>query len=330
MKKSTSPGWRLISFLILLAGITGCSKQETQVPDLSIYPFTGVTMTSAQTGGLILSDGGAEVSDKGICYNTQPLPTLSGDHVSVGPGSGLFSIILTGLNPDTRYYVRGYATNEAGTAYSAQLILQTMYGTMTDRDSNIYQTVRIGDQVWMAENLRVTHFMNGAPIPNRTDYTQWAQVDNGAFCWYANDYEIYGQYYGALYNSYALTDPRGLCPDGWHIPRIGEWDTLVSQLGGLAVAGGKLKSAFTAYLQPPCWIPPNYMGTNESGFSAFPGGVRSYVDGIFTGESAYGYWWSVTPDTTGIDVIGLATNSEAVFRLVFNHQSGASVRLLQD
>ncbi|MBN1199069.1 MAG: hypothetical protein JXA23_06940 [Bacteroidales bacterium] len=330
MRKETSPGWSIAIFLIGLFLIAACKKKEPTIPVVTIDPLTEVTTTSARGGGLILSDGGAEVVARGICYNTQPLPTVSDSTVPAGSGSGTFSVTLTGLTPNTRYYVRTYATNETGTGYSDALILQTMFGTVTDSDGNSYQTVRIGDQEWMAENLKVTRFRNGAAIPNRTDYSQWAQLNTGAYCWYANDYEMFGQYYGALYNSYTLTDPRGLCPDGWRIPTIGDWDTLVNQLGGLAVAGGKLKSALTGLYQLPCWIPPNYMGTNESGFSAFPGGVRSYMEGIFIGEGSNGYWWSATPDSTGINVIGLVTNSAAVFHVLFNPTSGASVRCVKD
>lgn len=330
MTKKTSPGWYISSFLIGLTLIAGCKKKETTFPVVTIDPLTEVTTASARGGGLILSDGGAEVIARGICYNTQSLPTVLNNNIPAGSGSGTFSVTLTSLTPNTRYYVRAYATNEAGTGYSDQLILQTMFGTVTDIDGNSYQTLRIGDQEWMAENLKVTHFMNGAAIPNRMDYSQWAQLTTGAYCWYANDYEMLGQYYGALYNSYALTDPRGLCPDGWHIPTIGEWDTLFNQLGGALIAGGKLKSALTGLYQHPYWIPPNYLGTNESGFSAFPGGFRSYMEGIYSGLGPSGYWWSSTPDSVSIRGIWLNTNSASVYQELFHHNSGLSVRCVKD
>ncbi|TSA23816.1 MAG: hypothetical protein D4R67_12900 [Bacteroidetes bacterium] len=318
----------LIVFVFL--GAAGCKKKETTIPVVVTDPLSSVTTTSARGGGLVLDNGGGEILARGICWSVQPSPTVADGNATAGSGMGYFTATLTGLTPDTRYYVRTYATNEVGTGYSDQLILQTMFGTVKDIDGNTYQTVHIGVQEWMAQNLKVTHFNNGVALPNITDYAQWAQLTSGAFAWYGNDYQTYGQYYGALYNWYALTDPRSICPDDWHIPSVEEWDTLFYQLGGALVAGGKLKSALTALYQHPYWIPPNYLGTNESGFSAFPGGFRSYIEGVFSGLGPSGYWWSSTPDTLDIKGIWLSTNSANAFTGLFNRNSGASVRCVRD
>jgi len=319
----------IINIVIILL-VTGCKKTGTDVPAVTINPLINVTTTMAGGGGLVISDGGAEIIERGICWSLQQSPTVLDGKASAGAGAGSFSVTLAGLTPDTRYYVRTYATNEAGTGYSDQLILQTMFGTVKDFDGNVYHTIRIGGQEWMAENLKAKHYRNGTAIPNKTDYLQWAQLTSGAYCWYANDYTVLGQYYGALYNWYAINDSAGICPEGWHVPDIEEWDTMFYQLGGDLVAGGKLKSALTDLYQQPYWLAPNYYGTNESGFSAFPGGFRSFIDGVFSGLGPTGFWWSSTPDSVDIKGIALSTTSAAAFHELINRKTGVSVRCVKD
>lgn len=160
-------------------------------------------------------------------------------------------------------------------------------GTVTDIDGNVYQTVTIGTQVWMAENLKVTHYRNGDAIPNVTDNGTWSGLTTGAYCAYNND-ENNVATYGRLYNWYAVADSRNIAPAGWHVPTDEEWQTLVDYLGGSSVAGGKLKETGTAH-----WNSPNEGATNESGFTALPGGYR-YDSGLFVNMGDYAYFWSST------------------------------------
>jgi len=323
--------FKLLAATLITATITGsCKKKEPTIPSVVMDPLSSVTTTSASGGGLIIDDGGASIVSRGLCWNTNSGPTITDGNAPAGSGMGSFSATLTGLTATTRYYVRAYATNEAGTGYSSELILQTMAGTVTDVDGNVYQTVGIGPMEWMAENLKVTHYRNGAGIPKITDYNQWAGSKVGAYTWYANDKEMYGKYYGALYNWFAVNDSAGLCPEGWHIPSAAEWDTTFYALGGDAVAGGKLKSTLTNLYQQPYWFLPNYYGTNESGFNALPGGFRSFIEGAFSGLSASGIWWSSTPDSIDIKGTFLTTNSGAAFRELINRNTGASVRCVKD
>jgi uncharacterized protein (TIGR02145 family) len=159
--------------------------------------------------------------------------------------------------------------------------------TVTDIDGNNYPVVKIGDQIWMAEDLRVTTYPNGTPIPHVTDNTAWANLadDNtsDAYCFYNNDNTTD---YGALYTYAAAI---GVCPDGWHLPTDTEWTELTDYLGGTSVAGGKMKETGTSH-----WNSPNTGATNESGFSAIPGGIRSGFDGTFSQLGNYSYWWSAT------------------------------------
>jgi uncharacterized protein (TIGR02145 family) len=161
---------------------------------------------------------------------------------------------------------------------------------MTDQNGNTYKTITIGTQTWMAENLRVTKYRNGDPIPNVTDNTAWATLTTGAYCnWVntANKDDIAS--YGRLYNWYAASDSRNIAPLGWHLPTDAEWTTLITYLGGETVAGGKMKETCSTL-----WYSPNTGATNESGFTALPSGFRYNSDGVFDYLGSFGNWWSST------------------------------------
>jgi uncharacterized protein (TIGR02145 family) len=196
-------------------------------------------------------------------------------------------------------------------------------GIVTDYDNNLYNTVKIGTQAWMAENLKTTKYNDGTAIPDATDGSAWASINSPAYCWYNNDTGN-KNIYGALYNWYAVNTGK-LCPAGWHVPTDAEWTTLTNYLGGLSIAGGKLKESGTTH-----WTTPNTGATNETGFTAFPAGAR-YNDGVFYGVGTGGYWWCAT----GYDV------TFAWRRLIYNNDSsvgpgngykeiGFSVRCVRD
>lgn len=161
------------------------------------------------------------------------------------------------------------------------------YVTMTDQDGNEYETITIGTQTWMAENLRTTHYRNGEDIPEVTDNTAWTRLSTGAYCNYNNTRNSDTiATYGRLYNWYAVSDSRNICPKGWHVPTNEDWITLTTYLGGDSVAGGKMKETRTAH-----WKNPNTGASNESGFTALPGGGRN-ENGVLSGIGSDGYWWS--------------------------------------
>ena len=181
--------------------------------------------------------------------------------------------------------------------------------------------VKIGQQVWMAQNLNVDKFRNGDPIPEAKSEEEWIKAGNNkqaAWCYYNND-SSNGTKYGKLYNWYAVNDPRGLAPKGWHIPSDKEWDVLTN---GKFQAGAKMKSK-------EGW---NYNGngTNSSGFSGLPGGYRG-SNGAFSPISLYGYWWSSTENVTS-DAWDrrLSYNSGIVDRASISKGMGFSVRCLRD
>ena len=143
-------------------------------------------------------------------------------------------------------------------------------------------------QSWMTKNLDVATYRNGDPIPKVTDNAAWAALTTGAYCYYNNDSATYAATYGKLYNWYAVNDPRGLAPEGWHVPTDFDWTTLENCLGGAAVAGGAMKETGTIH-----WTTPNTGATNISGWAGLPGGTRS-GGGAFSSVGNNGYWWSST------------------------------------
>jgi uncharacterized protein (TIGR02145 family) len=160
-------------------------------------------------------------------------------------------------------------------------------------DENCLASIVVCNQVWTVKNLDVTTYRNGDAIPQVTNPAAWASLTTGAWCYYFND-PANGASYGKLYNWYAVNDPRGLAPAGWHIPTLAEWETLVDCLGGMYVAGGKLKETDTTH-----WLDPNTAATNETGFTALPGNMRSGTGEFrptiatpFLGIS--GNWWTIS------------------------------------
>jgi len=233
------------------------------------------------------------------------------------------------------------ATCGADSVHNASLA----YGSMTDQDGNVYKTIQIGTQTWMAENLKTAHYRYGNPIPVVTDNTTWATLINGATCWYDNDSASYDCPYGRLYNGYAVVDPRNVCPVGWHVPSNLEWEVLIKYLDSTAyndplysyalvseTANHKLKNASSQYWPGGYfpgggvkkWLQP---GDNSAGFSALPGGQRFHY-GTFDGlGSYYDFSGGVTsyPAVSNLDWIQLYGQGQVV-----GSTAGSSVRCIKD
>jgi uncharacterized protein (TIGR02145 family) len=188
------------------------------------------------------------------------------------------------------------------------------YGTMTDQKGNVYKTVTLGKQTWMAENLRTTNYNDGAAIPNVTDNDEWKTLTTGAYCTYNNTTSTNTLVtYGRLYNWYTVNTGK-LAPEGWHVATDEDWNTLTITLGGESIAGGKLK---------------------EIGFTALPGGYRNYFDGTFSNVGSDGYWWSATEHFNEINWYRNAwyrriTTSPMMIRTSYYIESGFSVRCVKD
>jgi uncharacterized protein (TIGR02145 family) len=204
------------------------------------------------------------------------------------------------------------------------------YGTMTDQEGNVYKTIVIGTQEWMAENLNTSIYRNGDAIPTNLDDAAWQNTTSGAWAYYNND-ASYACPYGKLYNWYTCVDARQLCPTGWHVPTDPEWTVLTNYLGGQGVAGGKMKTSGIINANTGLWYMPNAEATNSSGFSGAPGWQR-YSDGGFDDLiDYYGFWWSSSVDgTTGAWRRYLGYDNGVAGSESDNKRDGVSVRCLRD
>jgi uncharacterized protein (TIGR02145 family) len=192
---------------------------------------------------------------------------------------------------------------------------------VTDIDGNFYPSIILGTQEWMQKNLAVTKYRNGNALVNAVTNSSW-NTTNGAYGIYGGS-DVNNTNYGKLYNWYAVNDTRGLCPTGWHVPTTIEWNAMEDYLGGVSVAGGKLKTI-------DGWNSPNLGATNESGYTGLPGGYR-FTDGTYLFNLQLGQWWTSTnSNTTTAHASRLFYQNAAVLKSTYDKKIGSSVRCLKD
>lgn len=280
------------------------------------------------SGGIVTNPGGMPITNMGLCWSKDPAPTIDDfkgafKKEAANVFNNNYIIELESLQPSTTYYVRAYAINEVGIGYGNELSFTTPAAAVTDHDGNFYSAVTIGSQVWTVENLETTHYSNGDVIAHLTDRMEWLNTNSGAWDYYASD-NSFNQPYGKLYNWFAVTDPRNVCPTGWHVPSDSEWSTLINFLGGMDAASVKLQEAGQVH-----WS-MNGAGTNTSGFTALPGGS---VSGDFYSNpiGISGLFWSVTVND-GSTAWGyhLTSNLTSVIRFPYVYRYGLSVRCLKN
>ena len=309
------------------------------LPTITSTAVSSITSTSASSGGNITSDGGANITTKGVCWSTNANPTIALSTKTVdGTGIGVFTSAISALVANTTYYARAYATNSSGTNYGNEVSFTTAASTaltVTDIDGNIYQTVAICNQIWTKKNLNVTKYRNGDVIPQVTDPTEWGNLTTGAWCYTIDNAtnqpsQSSSLVYGKLYNWYAVNDPRGLAPSGYHIPTTTEWTTLTNCLGGSSIAGGKMKESGTNH-----WNSPNTGATNSSGFTSLPSGYKNNY-GMLVGSTAM-FWSSSLINTNLANYVWMFSDynyTDSVLQTTWppnsNVKSGCSVRCLKD
>lgn len=239
---------------------------------------------------------------------------------------------VLGLIANTQYYFRARAYNEIGTSENSEInFTQTTYDVI-DYDGNVYDIITIGTQQWFVQNLKVTHYRDGTPIPNLTLDDEWVADRDGAYCWYDNNIANKATY-GALYNSHALRNTHGLAPFGWRTPTQDDWETLCDFVGNLYTAGGQLKEVGLDH-----WAAPNLGAVDAYGFTALPGGARETETALFIDMGNYGWFWTKTGDT-GYPYppyyhtfnVKMSYNNEAAYpNLSECSECGMSVRCVRD
>lgn len=322
-----------VSCLLVLN--VACKKENPddnpieRIPSIITDNVSSITQTSAICGGNIVSNGGAEIINMGICWSTSENPTIYNHKTTSTASVGSFQREMQGLSHSTTYYVRAYVSYENGVKYGNTKVFTTLeeevqIETVTDIDGNVYNTVQIGNQIWMKENLKTTKYRDGINISfPGSDNGEWVDATIGAYAWYNNNINN-KENYGALYNWYAVNSGK-LCPQNWHVPSDSEWETLVNNLGGTTKAGGKLKAIGFEF-----WNSPNKGANNEKGFTALPGGHRDGYTGAYDYMGTYGYWWSSsTYNATDAWFRDMMSGSEAISRGHSNKKYGFSVRCLK-
>ena len=318
------------------------------LPTVTTSSVSNITATSASCGGNVTSDGGATITARGVCWSTSPNPTDDMDKTLDGAGTGLFTSNLTGLIPGTNYYVRAYATNSVGTAYGEERSFTTSSdglacpgaATVTDADGNTYNTVRIGDQCWMKENLRTTKYSDGTAVQhgNTTSY-------DIAYWYYPNNNSDNKTTYGLLYNWKAVmrnassssanpSNVQGICPTGWHVPSNAEWVQLTDYVGSQSQYQcfdssyniAKALASITGWnsSSSSCAVGNNPNANNSTGFSALPAGD-------FGNFGYHAFFWSATENYDGyVSCLNLDYDRAYV---VWNNNGkdvGLSIRCLRD
>ena len=328
------------------------------LPTVSTSSVTDITFNTATSGGNVASDGGATVTTRGVCWSTSHNPTVSDSHTANGTGLGSFTSNLTGLSSGTTYYVRAYATNSAGTAYGNEVSFATETetpqdgqpcpgaSTLTDIDGNIYNTVQIGSQCWMKENLRTTKYADGTSIEQGSSTSSYVAY------WYHPNSSANQTTYGLLYNwkavmrnsSSSSANPsrvQGICPTGWHVPSDAEWTQLTDYVSSQSqyVCGNdnryiaKALAGTTGWTSSTdtCAVGNTPSGNNATGFSALPTGryygYDSYPDGF--GEETI-FWSATEYSSSAYGLVLTKTNAKVFIRNNVNKSYGSAVRCVRD
>jgi uncharacterized protein (TIGR02145 family) len=331
-KKTRSIAITLIVCLLEFVTISCCKNDNPliQIPLVATGETQDITDNTAVCGGYNLSDGGSAITKCGVCWDTDSTLLLieKAHYIQDSYDTGSFKSSITNLSAETKYFVRAYASNKLGTGYGKIISFKTVspylnqinfnpdleYGNMIDQDGNSYKTVTIGNQVWMAQNLKAITYSSGNSIILDNDYY-----------WYDNNINSNRATYGALY-SWKAVNSGSLCPVGWHVPSKDEWYTLTLSLDQYArdngmefhseIGAGKLKETSVTH-----WKDPNSGATNTSGFTAVPGGLRGEYPRICDSLSFVAYYFTSTgghKDPTGATP---GINFQLIIRIDFDTES---------
>jgi len=295
------------------------------IPAVYTQPVNYIKIRSARTGVWVSGNSTVYVTRKGVCYGTDPNPTVENSLVRDIPGGGNYYATLYSLSPATKYYVRGFAITVAGTGYGKELHFTTYKDSVADIDGRYYYTTDLGSDEWLGSNLCVTRYNNGDPLgttdpsfvniePEAEPKYQWPYLgDDGKV-----------PDYGRYYTWHAVNDSRKLCPAGWHIPSDEEWTELINWYGGELKAGDPMK--YISVLWDIYHLPLN----DDSGFNAVGSGYRK-PDGTFIEfRQSTTFWSSASLSVTEAYSRRIEGLTPVVARVASSKSSGFSVRCVRD
>ena len=337
----------------------GGGSTASQVPTVTTATVaaSSITATSAVCGGNVTSDGGSTVTERGIYWGTSPNPEVNGSHTPAnGSGTGSFTVSLTGLTSGTTYYVKAYATNSVGTAYGSEVSFTTSTAstgqdgqpcpnaaTLTDIDGNTYNTVQIGSQCWMKENLRTKKYADGTSISQGSETSTTT-----AYWYYPNNNSSNMSTYGLLYNWKAVmrnstsssgnpSGVQGICPTGWHVPSDAEWTQLTNYVSSQSQywCGGDSTYIAKALASTTGWNSSTYTcdvgntssNNNATGFSALPSG--HYNDSYYNFDHYASFWSTTESSSSNAYRRNLYYSGAGVYRGNYSKYLGFSVRCLR-
>jgi uncharacterized protein (TIGR02145 family) len=335
-----SGAWCLMTFLLFIVSCTKDPVDEGSMIQLKAVDF--LTQSTATFSGDIFGEM-EHVERMGFCWSISPRPELDDNNEILPVEIGLFSKEITGLQPEKKYYARAFYEIEGEVFYSNQISF-TLPETIEDFEGNEYATVRIGNQVWFAENLRSAFYRNGDPIDNGTLMGNFSTLQQPKFLFSYKDNPGMVDDYGHLYTWFAIMDNRGICPAGWRVPDRNDWHRLSLQLDALtrsfgdlqpgqyqisAHAGGSMKTTGTIENKQGLWQAPNAGATNRSRFSVVPGGWRD-PSGAFDGMGFNATFWSATSvDAQMAQMFYTHFNNSGFHTNTFSKHNGYSVRCVR-
>ena len=328
-------------YLSLLVLSYSCAKKKNTIPSFQKEKITEITSQSAIFEGVINNPDEFQMGTYGVIWSL--------NHISDSYSSGgvqldnlynfekNYKCIIKNLVPNTKYYLRAYVTGNNGKYHWGEELsfttlpsettpfnLNKSYGSVQDIDGNVYKTIPIGEQVWMAENLRVSKFNNGTPIEQLIVDSVFHNYGNPAWCYYNDDSIQFNNPYGKLYNIYVVNNNKNICPTGWHIPTYDDYLIFKSNLP-TENNGGVLKSTGFNY-----WNSPNTAATNETGFSAIGGGIRE--NSTYKYNKEYSHYW--VKDNFYMILVGLGYPPNTEIGIDnnnnFNMTNGYSIRCLKN
>lgn len=338
----------ILPLILIFSVFTGCEKDQDD-PEIN-WPAE-IESTKADyinsTYAYFEADLSGEILDitaTGFCWSTNDTPTIDDNSISMNPEPGIYSHTVSALTSGTTYYLRAYYTFEDQTYYGEQITFTTTE-PLTDNDGNSYEVVQIGNQLWTKENMKVLTYNNNDSIADGTGIGNYSEMSTPRFYFNYEDEQANHETYGNLYTWYTITDPRGFCPDGWRVPDIVDWETMIKHLDALAskfespsqgsieisaIAGGMLRETGTVENQNGLWHQPNTGANNITRMSVLPSGMRD-PSGAFDGLGYNAAFWTFTEDSSN-QAIMFYTHyfNPGIYANTFSKSSGYAVRCVTD